>query len=65
MFNGWWLGKQGILLSDAGTPGISDPGAEIVDACLEAKLTVDAIPGPSAVTDALMLSGFYAQRFSF
>lgn len=58
-------GERGVLLSDAGSPGISDPGAELVDRCLVAQLTVDAVPGPSAVTDALMLSGFYAQRFCF
>ena len=59
------VGENVALLSDAGTPGISDPGARLVDLCLEAGLEVDAIPGPSAVTDALMLSGFFAQRFAF
>lgn len=58
-------GSKVAALSDAGCPGISDPGALLVDLCLEEGLDVDAIPGPSAVTDALMLSGFYAQRFAF
>lgn len=53
------------LVTDAGTPGISDPGARLVDLCLEAGIEVDALPGPSAVTLALSLSGFYAQRFAF
>lgn len=53
------------LITDAGCPGISDPGAHIADLCHDAGETVDAIPGPSAVTTALMLSGYYAQRFAF
>ncbi len=57
--------KPCALLSDAGTPGISDPGARLVDICYERGIPVDSIPGPSAVTDALALSGFYAQRFAF
>lgn len=53
------------LLTDAGSPGISDPGAALVDLCHERGLVVDAIPGPSAPIVALGLSGFYAQRFAF
>ncbi|MCG9895853.1 MAG: 16S rRNA (cytidine(1402)-2'-O)-methyltransferase [Fimbriimonadaceae bacterium] len=53
------------LLTDAGTPSISDPGADLVDACLSEGLTVDAIPGPSAPVLSLALSGFFAQRFAF
>lgn len=53
------------LLSDAGTPAVSDPGAELVDLCHQRGIPVDAAPGPSAVTSALSLSGFYAQRFAF
>jgi 16S rRNA (cytidine1402-2'-O)-methyltransferase len=57
---------QGVaLLSDAGTPGVSDPGADLVDRCYEEGIAVDGAPGPSAVTCALMLSGFFAQRFAF
>jgi len=57
--------QHGALLTDAGTPGISDPGAELVDACYAAGIGVDSMPGPSAVTMALSLSGFFAQRFAF
>lgn len=53
------------LITDAGCPGISDPGAHLADLCYDAGEVVDAIPGPSAVTTALMLSGYYAQRFAF
>ncbi len=53
------------LLTDAGTPGISDPGADLVDRCYELGIEVDAVPGPSAVTNAVVLSGFFAQRFAF
>ncbi|HXH60937.1 MAG TPA: 16S rRNA (cytidine(1402)-2'-O)-methyltransferase [Fimbriimonadaceae bacterium] len=53
------------LISDAGTPVVSDPGTDLVEACVERGVEVDAIPGPSAVTTALTLSGFYVQRFAF
>ena len=61
------LGEEAsaAMLTDAGCPGISDPGAHFVDLCSEAGIEVDAVPGPSAVTTALMLSGFFAQRFAF
>ncbi|MFQ3586645.1 MAG: 16S rRNA (cytidine(1402)-2'-O)-methyltransferase [Fimbriimonadaceae bacterium] len=58
-------GAQAVLLTDAGAPAISDPGAMLADLCHEAGLRVDALPGPSAVTTALMASGFFAQRFAF
>lgn len=58
-------GETVAVLSDGGTPCISDPGAIFVDLARERGLEVDAIPGPSAVTLALMLSGFFAQRFVF
>jgi 16S rRNA (cytidine1402-2'-O)-methyltransferase len=58
-------GERVALLTDAGSPGISDPGAALADKCYETELEVDAVPGPSAVTAALMLSGFFAQRFAF
>lgn len=58
-------GQNAALLTDAGAPGISDPGAAFVDHCYREGISVDAIPGPSAVVTALMLSGFYAQRFCF
>ncbi|HZH98392.1 MAG TPA: 16S rRNA (cytidine(1402)-2'-O)-methyltransferase [Fimbriimonadaceae bacterium] len=58
-------GLSAVLLTDGGTPGVSDPGALLTDLCHEEGVAVDAIPGPSAVTTALMLSGFFAQRFCF
>lgn len=58
-------GGTTALLTDGGTPAISDPGAQLTDLALEAGLEVDALPGASAVTTALMLSGFFAQRFAF
>jgi 16S rRNA (cytidine1402-2'-O)-methyltransferase len=58
-------GRTACLLTDAGVPGISDPGALLTDRCRLDGLPVEAVPGPSAVTTALMLSGFFAQRFCF
>lgn len=58
-------GSTAALLTDGGTPVVSDPGAILCDHCLEAGVEVDSIPGPSAVTNALMLSGFFGQRFCF
>jgi 16S rRNA (cytidine1402-2'-O)-methyltransferase len=46
------------LVTDAGTPGVSDPGVELVDACVKAQIVVDAIPGPSAPLIAAVASGF-------
>lgn len=57
--------RPAVLVTDGGAPGVSDPGARLCDLCHLAGLAVDAIPGPSAVVTALMLSGFYAQRFAF
>lgn len=58
-------GKQVALVSDAGMPAISDPGADLVRRALEAGLEVQAIPGPSALTTALALSGLDTQAFTF
>jgi len=58
-------GEDIALVSDAGTPLISDPGARLVDAALEAGLRVEPIPGPSAVATALAASGLPADRFTF
>ncbi len=58
-------GETAVIVSDGGAPVVSDPGAKLIDAALDAGLEVDAIPGPSAVTTALSLSGFFAQRFTF
>lgn len=53
------------LISDAGTPGISDPGADLVKRCVEADLPVTAIPGPCAAIQALACSGLDTTRFQF
>ncbi|MCX7800816.1 MAG: 16S rRNA (cytidine(1402)-2'-O)-methyltransferase [Fimbriimonadales bacterium] len=58
-------GARAALLTDAGTPCVSDPGSRLVDRCLEEGIPVDAVPGPSAPTLALALSGFFAQRYAF
>ena len=51
-------GKSIALVSDAGTPGISDPGIELVDSCVRAQVPVDPIPGASAALTAAVASGF-------
>ncbi len=58
-------GKQVALISDAGTPGISDPGARLVKLCVEHTITVTAIPGPCAAIQALSQSGLDTTRFQF
>jgi 16S rRNA (cytidine1402-2'-O)-methyltransferase len=58
-------GRCVAYVTDAGTPGISDPGERLVRACLDAGLAVDVVPGPSAVVTALVLSGFPTDRFVF
>mgnify|MGYP000957596396 FL=1 len=58
-------GKSVALVTDAGMPGISDPGAYLVDSVLSNALEVVSIPGPSAVIAALSVSGFSADQFTF
>ena len=58
-------GKSVALVSDAGTPLISDPGQVIASACIQAGLPFTAIPGPCSPVMALLLSGFDASRFQF
>jgi 16S rRNA (cytidine1402-2'-O)-methyltransferase len=58
-------GRDILLVTDAGTPGISDPGYRLVTAAAAAGLRVTALPGPSAVTTALAVSGLPTDRFSF
>ena len=58
-------GENCALVSDAGMPAISDPGEELVDSAHNAGITVESVPGPSAVTTALALSGMPSGRFCF
>jgi len=58
-------GETVALVSDAGLPGVSDPGARIVAAALEAGVPVSVLPGPSAVETALVASGLVADRYQF
>jgi 16S rRNA (cytidine1402-2'-O)-methyltransferase len=58
-------GEQIALVSDAGTPGVSDPGYRLVRAALEAGVRVSAVPGPSAVVAALAIAGLPTDRFAF
>lgn len=58
-------GEDVALVTDAGTPGVSDPGPALVKAAASAGITVSPIPGPCALAAALSVSGFNAQRFSF
>jgi len=58
-------GATVLLVSDAGMPLISDPGYRLVAACVEAGLTVQCLPGPSAVTTALAVAGLPSERFCF
>lgn len=54
-----------LVVSDAGMPLINDPGYRLVTACVQAGLTVSCLPGPSAVTTALAVSGLPSDRFCF
>lgn len=58
-------GKNIALITDAGTPGISDPGEELVKMCAEEGITVTSLPGASACITALTVSGLPARRFAF
>jgi 16S rRNA (cytidine1402-2'-O)-methyltransferase len=58
-------GRRIALVSDAGLPAISDPGARLVAAALDAGVRVTVLPGPSAVETALVASGFATDRFQF
>jgi 16S rRNA (cytidine1402-2'-O)-methyltransferase len=58
-------GGRMALVSDAGMPAISDPGARLVRAALEAGVPVTVLPGPSAVETALVASGLVAERYQF
>lgn len=58
-------GEKMALVSDAGTPGISDPGFLIARACIQAGLKIECPPGPTAFVPALIKSGLPSDRFSF
>ncbi|MBQ8986876.1 MAG: 16S rRNA (cytidine(1402)-2'-O)-methyltransferase, partial [Lachnospiraceae bacterium] len=58
-------GENVVLITDAGTPGISDPGEELVRMAWDAGIVVTAVPGPAAVITALTISGMPTRRFAF
>jgi len=58
-------GKTAAIISDAGTPGISDPGFSLVRACIENDIEVECLPGATALIPALINSGFPYEKFSF
>ncbi|MBR4995443.1 MAG: 16S rRNA (cytidine(1402)-2'-O)-methyltransferase [Alistipes sp.] len=58
-------GREVALISDAGTPGISDPGFLLVRTCVEAGIEVETLPGATAFVPALVQSGFPCDRFCF
>jgi 16S rRNA (cytidine1402-2'-O)-methyltransferase len=58
-------GERLALVSDAGTPGVSDPGFRLLAACADAGLRIEAIPGPSAALAALVVSGLPTDRVAF
>ena len=58
-------GEKIALITDAGTPGLSDPGSRLIRECIKRKLAFTIIPGPSSILTALVGSGFSAEQFSF
>ncbi|MDA0564403.1 16S rRNA (cytidine(1402)-2'-O)-methyltransferase [Streptomonospora sp. S1-112] len=58
-------GRDVLVVTDAGMPGVSDPGYRLVAACAAAGVAVTSVPGPTAVTTALVLSGLPTDRFCF
>jgi 16S rRNA (cytidine1402-2'-O)-methyltransferase len=58
-------GKKIALVSDSGTPGISDPGYHLINSAIQENIPITAIPGPTSLITALVLSGFPTHRFLF
>ena len=58
-------GDNVALITDAGTPGLSDPGARLIRECIKRALPFTVIPGPSSISTALVGSGFSAEKFFF
>src|SRR6266568_2385811 len=58
-------GENIALITDAGTPGLSDPGARLIRECIKRELAFTVIPGPSSILIALIGSGFSTEKFSF
>jgi len=58
-------GKEIALVTDAGTPGISDPGYRLIKACIDNGIYVEVLPGPTSFVPALLLSGFSPAHFVF
>lgn len=65
IINGLKNGQNIVLVSDAGTPTISDPGFKLVRTCIEEGIRVESIPGPSSVISALVSSGLPTDKFLF
>src|ERR1700751_5582387 len=59
------VGEKIALITDAGTPGVSDPGARLIRECIKRELDFTIIPGPSSISTALVGSGFAAEKFFF
>src|SRR5215469_3966229 len=58
-------GENVALITDAGTPGLSDPGLRLIRECIQSELPFTIVPGPSSILTALLGSGFATDRFSF
>jgi 16S rRNA (cytidine1402-2'-O)-methyltransferase len=58
-------GENVALITDAGTPGLSDPGLRLIRECIKRELPFTIVPGPSAILTALLGSGFATEKFSF
>ena len=58
-------GENIALITDAGTPGLSDPGSRLIRECINREVPFTVLPGPSSILTALVGSGFYTEKFSF